>query len=570
MSWIVGYVGQSLSRHRRDQLATLAADSILERAGRTFYLAAGGIPETCSGGDLTDHDDSWCVVGTGVRLAAGKCHLLSARDWRRRLSSEHPRLDRLGGGFVALRRRSRRLEAFSDVLGLRSLYWMRVANGFLFSTRPDWLASLEGGLRVDWEAVGSHWLGYNQLAHRSLIEGVERLGAGGYLRLTDESAHAETRPYAPISSAHHEAPSALLAAQLRASDERTVSLGLSGGMDSRTLLALRPRTNRFGVHVFGAKSREDVRVALSIAEEERLLFSHFHVPPADAADLLRVVSNHAVKAQAVSPASASLSLRYYAELRSQHKLVVNGGFGEIMRRQFMNRLLRRGSSAVHQQDGNAAFEYIRFERASIFSDAVRQTLERGAVEDMTTLLHEVAGWLNLGLENTVDLMNVRTGLPNLFGYEQARLDGLVQNFMPFAHPRVLDAVFAISPRRRRRGRIARRIIAANGPRLRRYPLVKSDLSYPYGLPRFASAVLVKLARRFGSTAQAADRALVLGQLREFLLDRLRSTAVRNHEAYDQRALERLAEDYYRDGSGGAQLDWWLAFDLWRAAVEQRD
>ncbi len=568
MSWIIGYVGQSLSRQRRDKLAATAVGAFVERAGRTYYLAAGGIPETCLGGDLSEADGHWCVVGTGIRLDSGECRLLSANDWRRRLVSEHPRLDRLGGGFVAVRRRAHRFEAFSDVLGIRNLYWRRVENGFLFSTRTDWLASLEGGLSLDWEALGSHWLGYNQLAHRSLVDGVERLGAGGHLVLSDSSARVDSHPFFPRSSSYHDAPSALLAAQLAATDDRMVSLGLSGGMDSRTLLALRPRGDRFGVHVFGPKSREDVTVALSIAEEERLIFSHFHVPPVDKADLLRVVSDHVVEAQAVSPASASLSLRYYPELRSQHKLVVDGGFGEIMRRQFMNRLLRRGTYAIRERDAKAAFEFVRFQRASVFSDAAQETLERGAIEDMATLLEEAAGWLELGLENVVDLMNVRTRLPNFFGYEQARLDGLVQNYMPYAHPRVLDSVFHISARRRRGGRVSRRIIAANGPRLRRYPLVKNDVSYPYGLPRIASAVLVRLAKRFGNRKQPLDRMLVLAQLREFIMDRIRSSEVRNHEAYDRRALDQLAEGYYRNGSDGAQLDWWLAFDLWRSAIEQ--
>lgn len=570
MSWIVGYVGQSLSRRRRDQLAALAADAAVERAGRTFFVAAGGIPETCAGGDLPESEGHWIVVGTGIRLNSGECRILSANDWRRRLSSEHPRLDRLGGGFVALRCRSRRVEAFSDVLGLRSLYWLRVDNGFIFSTRPEWLASLEDGLSIDWEAVGSHWLGYNQLSHRSLIQHVERLGPGGHLLLTDESARLESHPYAPRGSGHHETPSTLLAAQLRASDDRTVSLGLSGGMDSRTLLSLRPRTDRFGVHVFGPKSREDVRVALSIAEHERLLFSHFHVPPVDPADLLRVVSEHAVQSQAVSPASAALSLRYYPELRSQRKLVVDGGFGEIMRRHFMNRLLRRGAGAIRDRDARGAFEYVRFERANIFSEGIRQILERGAVVDMEMLLQEAAEWLELGLENAVDMMNVRTRLPNFFGYEQARLDGLVQNFMPFAHPRVIDSVFDISARRRRRSRLSRRIIAAHGPRLRRYPLVKSDVSHPYGLPKFASFLVVKLAKHFGTTEEPADRTLVLVPLKEFVLDRIQSSAVRNHDAYDQQALKQLAEGYYRNGTNGGQLDWWLAFELWRASIEQNE
>lgn len=567
MSWIIGYVGQGLSRPRRERLAALGANPIVQRSGRTFFVAAGGLPETCMGGDLSENEGHWCVVGTGVRLDTGECRLLSASDWRRRLGSQRPRLDRLGGGFVALRFRTRHVEAFSDVLGLRSLYWLRVDSGFIFSSRPDWLASVEGGLRVDWKRAGSHWLSYNQLSHRCLVRGVERLGPGGYVVLTEESARAEHRPYAPRTGGHHEAVSSLLAAQLRASDDRTISLGLSGGMDSRTLLALRPRDARFSAHVFGPKSREDVRVALTMAEDERLAFSHFHVPPTSRDDLLHIVSEHAVQAQAVSPASASLSLRYYPELRSQQKLVVDGGFGEILRRQFMNRLIRRGGSALRDRDASTALEYIRFERASIFNESLRDELEAGALDDMSELLNEMAEWLDLGLEDAVDLINIRTRLPNFFGYEQARLDELVQNFMPFSHPRLIDSVFNIPSRRRRRSRISRKIIAANGPRLRRYPLVKSDVSYSYGLPSLASALYVKLTKRYGQAVEPADRTLVLHHLKDYLMDRIESSDVRNDDVYDGRILKEMASGYYRDGTHGAELDWWLSLDLWRNAIE---
>lgn len=484
------------------------------------------------------------------------------------MSSDRPRIDRLGGGFVAMRWRPQRLEAFSDVLGLRSLFWMRLETGTLFSTRADWIARMAGGLEVDWDALGSHWLAYNQLSHRSLVRGVERLGPGGHLIVSPDEVRVEHHPYSPRTGEHHETLSALLSAQLKSRDERTISLGLSGGIDSRTLLALKPRRAPFAVHVFGARSLEDVKVALSIAEDGNLPYSYFHVPPPDRDELLRTVADHAVQAQSVSPASAALSLRYYAELRSQRKLVVDGGFGEIVRRQFMNRLLRRGSRAIRDQDGRSALAHVRFDRAFLFTEAVRRRLEVGAIEDMELLLGSMREWLDLGLENVVDLMTVRTRLSNFYGFEQVRLDSQVQNYMPFAHPRLLDAVFSIPSRRRRGGRISRRIIASNAPRLRRYPLVKSDVSYPYGLPSLLSAVAVKLSRRFGETNDPPDRTLVLTQLKDYVMDRIASADVRNDDAYDHATLASLADAYYRDGNFAIQLDWWLAFDFWRRAVEQ--
>ncbi len=566
MSWIIGYVGTSLSRERRERLSDIAADSLITGSGRTHFFAAGGLHETCLGGKLEDDRGEWCVVGTGV-LIDERAGLLSTSDWRRRLLSPRPDFDKIGGGFVAVRVRDRRVEAFSDVFGLRSLYWLRVRDGTYFSTRPEWLARLAGGLSLDWPTFGSHWIAYNQLSSRSLVRGLGRLGPGGYATLTGGDVAQESRSYAlPIERPEFEVQDALRIL-LDPADPRTVSLGLSGGMDSRTLLAVHDRKSGFAVHVFGSKHKADVKVALKVAEGEGIPFSHFHVRPPGRDRLLEVVRGHAVQTQAVSPASSALALRYYPELRSQRKLVVDGGFGEILRRQFMNRLIRRGSDAVKTAVPERLLACIRFERARVFNAACGRVMEDGALRDIAGWLDDAPDRKKHGVQNVVDLLNVHTRLPNFFGYEQARLDGLVQNFMPFAHPHAVDAAFHIPAARRRGGRVSRRIVARHAPRLRRYPLVKGGVEFPYGLPPMMSKLWIKNKSRLTSRPESADRTFVLDELKDFVFDRIHSSEVRNHPVYDWAALVGIVEAYYGGGTHGAQLDWWLAFELWRAEIE---
>ncbi len=567
MSWILGYVGRSLSHEQRERLSAVGPDPLVEFAGETFFISAGGLPETCLGGRLPNDSGHWCVVGSGVRLDGGQAAFLAASDWIRFLCFQRPRFDSLGGGFIALRISTARVEAFTDVLGLRSLYWLRVNDGYYFSSRSEWLASLCGGLSIDWPTFGSHWLTYNQLSARSLINGLERLGPHGRVTFADTDFVEESHTY-DLPARHSDSEvEELLQMQLHSVDARTVSLGLSGGMDSRTLLALRGRSKKFAVHVFGPTTKADVRVALKIAEEEDLNISHFSeaMPPRDA--LLEVVRRHAVQTQAVSPASSALSLRYYPQLRSQQKIVVDGAFGEILRRQFMNRLLRRGSHALKKRSVVQALEHIRFKRAPIFSEEVERDMEMGARRDFAACLSELPDSTRHGIETALDVLNVRTRLPNFFGYEQARLDEIVQSFMPFAHPLAVDAALQVPSARRKSGRTARRIISRRAPQLRRYPLVKGGIEYPYGLPTAAAALWVMMKKKVGSAADSADRTFVLVALKEFILDRIHSADVQNHPAYDRIGLTNMAEAYYTRGDGGAQVDWWLAFDLWREAVE---
>lgn len=567
MSWILGFVGTSLSRERRERLDAFVTDPLVEIVGRTYFVAAGGLRETCLAGGLPENRGHWCVIGTGVQIEDDGAKILSSSDWLRRLLPPEPRFDGLGGGFVAFRVSTSRVQAYTDPFGLRSLYWLRTRNGFYFSTRPDWLAALGGGLALNWPTFGSHWVTYHQLSVQSLVSDVGRLGPGGRLTLTDSDAEERSHLYAlpdehPAGDIRN-----LLRMQLDPADTRTVSLGLSGGLDSRTLLALSNRSDRFAVHVFGPKTKADVHVSLTLAEEEDLQFSHFNFPPPDHDALLETVRGHSVQTHAVSPASSAISLRYYPELRSQQKLVVDGAFGEIVRRQFMNRLVRRGPDAVKGRDVGRALEFIRFERAPIFSGEVRREMEFGTRRDLALRLDGLPDIAKHGVENVVDLLNVQTRLPNFFGYEQARLDGLVQSYMPFAHPLAVDAVFRIPANRRKGGRVARRIIARHAPRLRRYPLVKGGILYPYGMPGLMGTLWVKIRRKFGPSPDPAERTYVLQTLKEFVLDRIQSSQVKDHPAYDWPRLDAIAKAYYTSGSHGAELDWWLAFDFWRDAIE---
>src|SRR5690606_31268523 len=109
----------------------------------------------------------------------------------------------------------------------------------------------------------------NQFAARSLVEGVVRLGPGGSAVCARgavdvrEAAWEPGRPPAappdPIGQLERLLHPALDAGA-------ALSLGLSGGLDSRLLLALLVRGETpYRLHVFGPGEDPDVRVSRQIA-----------------------------------------------------------------------------------------------------------------------------------------------------------------------------------------------------------------------------------------------------------------------------------------------------------------
>ena len=283
-------------------------------------------------------------------------------------------------------------------------------------------------------------------------------------------------------------------------------------------------------------------------------------------ECLALLREHVAYTQVVSPASSVLGLSHYPELRARDAVMIDGGFGELYRRQYMNRLLHRGRSALLAGDVHSVLPHLAFDRADVFEPDISTLMRRGALEQTDELLVSLPPAQQFGVENLVDLIGVRTRLPNFFGLEQNRLDGLIQNYMPFAQPSVLASVFRVPVALRRNGTLVRRVIRERSS-LARYPLVKGGTSYPFWLPTVPAHLWTGLKARAGMTFVDPRRRLFLDSVRTFVMDTVHSSDVRSCGLYDVAALSSLVQGYYAGrAKSGSAVDWWLAFEVWRQTV----
>ena len=261
MSWLVGFVGRAPGAN-----VTGTHDAPLYSVQESgVYAQAGGLQLICAGGSLP-LGGSFLVTG----LAAADGTVLTRDNWAERLNPPQPKLHDLDGHFVAFRWRSGRAELFTDSLGVRTVYLMASQDGTLFCTRLDWLADIAGGLEIDFAAFGAHWLLANQLTTGSQVKDLVRLGPGGHavmeggqLRVTENPWESDIRPNDNDGHAFTRA----LTQALRWKGPVEWSLGLSGGLDSRLLLALHTPA---AAHVWGPSDHPDVEISRRIGSNEML------------------------------------------------------------------------------------------------------------------------------------------------------------------------------------------------------------------------------------------------------------------------------------------------------------
>ncbi len=532
----------------------------------TLYMAAGGLPDTCLSGKLKGKEEGcWVIAGLGIKRDGGGVAFLLEGDWAERFSTGASGMDTLDGHFVGVRCTHDRIDAFTDALGMRTLYAVRMEDRTLLSTRLDWIARASGISEIDFSSFGSYWMGMNQFEPRSLLRGIERLGPGGLLTCTPEGLHLHSTPFEPGPAAQEDPVDLLRAFTWPELAERTgLTLGLSGGLDSRLLLALLlDRGRSFQTHVFGAPDDPDVVLSEQIARSEGIRRRRLQLGSENIHEVIERIETLACQKNAASPASAALRMGPYEPLHEQGLVMIDGGMGEIGRRRYLNRLLRRGS--FHRSAASGILPHVLFHRANLFTPDTTLQMRQGLESELDAFLDTLPAGVSDA--HKADLFAVRSRFPNLSGLEQARLDGIIVNYMPFAQPSFIRAVLHTPLESRRNGRLYRHTIRTLTPRLQRFPLVKGNTTYPYSLPSLAVTPWVQFKNQLGLSHRDTFRTDLLFFLRDYVQDLANSSSARSFAHYDYKLLQsRIARFYRGEKHLAAELDWWLSFEIWRRGL----
>ena len=564
MSWLLGCLGETKGSCKT-AISQLHPAPLTTTTTEHSYLAAGGIRETLHWRFSEKRNIRWLVAGTGI-VAAGCNRFLNDDEWEE-CFRDPEKFSSLGGSFIALRWNGERLECYNDPIGLRTLYFATSNNKTYFSTRLDWVARLSGFRDLDLRGFGSRWLCVNQLSHGSPISHIQKLGPGGSAILSSSSAIAKTRPWHTdfLQSAKRN-PIEILQGLIALGADRDLSLGLSGGMDSRVLLSLLLSTPdlRFSAYTLGDPLSPDVRVATAIARGEGMPFQHFHEPAPSADDALLLGAEYVAQTNLCEPASTSLLLRSFKKMYRSNQLLIDGAFGELSRRQYLKRLLFRGKAALLSGDPRKTLPFLRVNRGRFFRREVIDEMEAGALSELESVLDAMPSIGSIGIENYLDLFTIRTRIPNYGADAQAKLDAEVLNVMPYIQPGYLHAALALPIEERQNGRFFRRILRTRRPSLMKYPLNKGTTTYPFSLSTLQATLWTKAKMALGLCYNDPTGGMLLRSVKETVLDMIASRDVKEYALYDHHSVASLVTTYYGgDHKLQSEVLWWLSFELWR-------
>ena len=562
MSWLFGKYG---SNQAEEGSPIRTSSSLLASAKRgPVNVFIGGNPRTSF---LIEKDRaSWAIVGAGFVTRNHRYHLLTEDDWAAYLTDlqfeEIPRL--LSGHFIVAKICDDEIRFCTDSTGLRSLYVRSSESGYLFSTRAPWLTEKTRPLQVDVSQFFTHWYGLNQLEPASLYRDVTRICSGSEALIRDGVLSTKLISESSSASeidAKEEGDVFSTLSELLTPSEGGVSVGLSGGLDSRLLTAkLIQAGNDFQTHVFGESDSQDVVVSEMIAR--KIGRRHQKIPitiPKDRA-LLPFLSEYAQETSAVTPVSAAVKLSSYGSVGDNQTLLVDGGFGEIIRAAFFKRVqLYCSLPPIFTGDRIAAA--FMFNRASFLRDDVFKEQATIMAERAGRLVHKFRSGGNS--RRSINEFAVATRLPNFYGYAQGWIDNQAICYMPFAQQRLIHTIMS---KKQSASRVnVRRHIRCVAPALSQIPLVKGQVKYPFRSNSLSANVIYRIKSSRNIPTPSYQQGEVLNRLREYALDRASSA---DHPAFVcRKKLNAKVEEYYSgDLTLTSFVDWWLAFDLWSRSL----
>lgn len=329
-------------------------------------------------------------------------------------------------------------------------------------------------------------------------------------------------------------------------------------------------SDSWDTHTFGDPNHPDSK----IASELLLSFNRINeiidddLPSND--KLIELVKHYSVQSIVTNPISSILNLRFNDRLSEENRVIIDGGFGEIWRRTFANRLLLFGRKALVNKEADVVAKFLGFNRVDIFSEEAIVEMKKGIIEQFNELFSEMPDANQIGSAKWIELFSIRSRLSNYYAPEQARVDQFVISLMPLAQKEILTLLFALRDSEKKNGNLFRQRIKQNAIQLSKFPLVKGNIVHPFKSSLLSTRSHSKIKTSLGMAYKSTQKVALLSSLREFIGDTIQSNEVKNYEYYDRKKLEKISKSFFsHENNYCSKMDWFLSFELFRQGIANR-
>lgn len=571
MSSFVGFFGNSDGL--KSKIYGLVPESDFSFTSETLFILGKGNPLNTHFQINPDAESGWIACGIGISSGSNP-RTFDQTDWKETFESTTDFHPDINGHFAVAKWDKSGVELYTDQIGMRNIFIAKIESRILFSTRLDWLISLAPNLSINWKKFGSNWLSINSFSSDCFLNGVDRLAQGGYAKISENGLELSNKRWTPskVSSNTDSIEESLKSLSEAALDKFSrISLGLSGGLDSRVLLALLLSTkdSNFDVYTFTKAHHPDEIVAKKLSGAYQI--DHKFIPleelPVD--EIVSTLSEVSQRSMLNTSIFALEVLKGYEQLGKQNSITLDGGFGEIGRRRYLLGVEMRASKLISIKSSAALLPFFRSTKADIFSSEVVAEMNTGLELEFETEVSAMPDAHDIGIGNWLDLFAIRTRGQNLYGLKQEYSDELLFHYMPFLQPDFLNQLLSLPEKKRKNAFLFRKMIEKNAKKLQRFELIKGYENYPYWMKNLSSMVWMKGKRTLGFGYKSDANVHLMLRLEHFVKDTFSSNSAKEASCYDLQKINSLINDFYNSKkySLATEIAWLLSFEIFRKELK---
>ncbi|MCK9280797.1 MAG: hypothetical protein M0P71_09260 [Melioribacteraceae bacterium] len=581
MSWIFGAINASEDVSKIKSV--LKEKSLFSFDSNNISILSGGNSETSFSENDIAQQKGWVSVGTGIIEDSSNFSICNKEKWNSLLSRKEVDVKNIFGHYVIIKWDKKNLSIYTDQLGLRDIYISKNCSKIYFSTRIDWLTKFVEA-KINFETFGSRWLLYNQISSESVLSNIKRLSAGesakiDLINLTINYASNDFMP--TISDTNSEISIDQFSErldkliQVPLSTNRKISLSLSGGMDSRVLLSSLIKNVKFDLwdsHTFGEEDHPDFTISKKIVDQFNFTHKGFNRKRQSPDIYIDELNDFCGETIVNNSASSIVHLNNYLMLRDWKEItIIDGGYGEMWRREFYNRLLIKGKVSVLERKYNKILPHLKLFKADIFSEEINAIMWKGCNNQLEAIFERLPDVEKIGVENWLDLFAFKARLPNYFGHEQSRIDAVVQTYMPFIQIPLLKDLYAIPINKKKNAKLFRQIIKNNSRELSKYWLAKGDITHPFAFTMIQSRLWSMANKKIRiNQFHKNPRVEFLQYMGDYVYDILSLKCVKEAGFYDSRKIDKILTNFRTNPNAVVnELDWLLSFEIFRKVTNIR-